>query len=197
MQTTNVIEAFLPLFQALATHRVDYVLTGSVAALLYGVTDIQPGDLDVVPHTDPANLARLTAALTDLDATTEPGGGTWFTDERGEWKWRVHDLTEAERASWRWTPNYQDWQTFDRIFNTRYGNLDIVPQIAGAYSDLVQRAELMSVMGIAVAVASLEDLLARLTLPRRNKDVDRVRQLRTVQAERANERRRSADTDHV
>jgi hypothetical protein len=189
MNTTNVSSTLYPLFRALATQQVRYVVTGSVAAHLYGVAGIQPGDLDIVPHVHRKNLTRLLAALTDLDATTGPGGGTWITDERGEWKWSALDVMDEAPATWRWEPNTQEWQTFDRVFETAYGRLDVVPQIAGTYAELVQRAESMAIMDVTIKVASLEDLLARLTVPRREKDVSRVRQLRALQFERARDRR--------
>ncbi len=178
-------DAFYPLLHVFAQHQVRYVVAGSMAALLHGVPDIHPGDLDIVPARDSANLRQLHAALTVLAATTEPGSGTWTRDDRGEWVWTGHELTAIERADWEWQPNMDDWQTFDRSFTTPYGQLDVVPQIAGTYEDLVGRAEPQMVHDLSVLVVSLADLLSRLTVPRRTKDVDRVRQLRVLQAERA------------
>jgi hypothetical protein len=155
-----------------------------MAALLHGVPAIHPSDLDIVPARDVANLRQLHAALIALAATTDPGGGTWDCDDRGEWVWTDHELTAVERAAWQWQPNVDDWHTFDHGFTTSYGQLDVVPEIAGLYEELVSRAEPHMVGDLSVLVVSLADLLARLTVPRRMKDVDRVRQLRLLQSQR-------------
>lgn len=177
-------DAFYSLLQVLAQHQVRYVVAGSMAALLHGVPNIHPGDLDSVPARDAGNLCQLHTVLSALDTPTDPGEGTWARDDRGEWVWTGHDLPEAERAVWQWQPNVDDWHTFDRGFTPPYGQLDVVPQIAGTYENLVSRAEPQMVGDRSVLVVSLADLLARLTVPRRTKDVDRVHQLRLLQAQR-------------
>ncbi|HYF61172.1 MAG TPA: hypothetical protein VD886_00070 [Herpetosiphonaceae bacterium] len=186
---------FYPVLRALAQHRVRYVVAGSMAARLHGVPDVHPGDLDIVPARDSANLRRLRLALTALGATAEPASGAWERDDRGEWAWKTAELTSAERAAWQWQPNVDDWQTFDRGFTTPYGQLDVVPQIAGTYEELVGRAEPQLVRDLSILIVSLADLLARLTVPRRAKDVERVRQLRLLQARRATARPNEAPAD--
>jgi len=68
VNTLNAIDATYPLVRTLASHQVRDVLTGSVAALLYGRSDSRPNDRDIVPHTEPDNLLRLLAALTERSA---------------------------------------------------------------------------------------------------------------------------------
>ena len=53
-----------PQLELLEVHGVRYVLTGSVAARVYGV-DVQPGDLDITPALDHQNLPRLANVLKD------------------------------------------------------------------------------------------------------------------------------------
>ena len=43
------------LLDAIDEHAVDYLITGSVAAMALGAPDVSPADLDVIPATDPAN----------------------------------------------------------------------------------------------------------------------------------------------
>ena len=66
------------LLEILETRGVRFVLAGSVAAQLHGV-DLVPGDLDIIPATDPRNLTRLVAALAELEATHEGPPGEWQT----------------------------------------------------------------------------------------------------------------------
>ena len=54
------------LIAALADYGVRYVLVGSVAAVLYGITT-EPGDLDIVPDLGRDNLLRLRYALSYTD----------------------------------------------------------------------------------------------------------------------------------
>jgi hypothetical protein len=55
------------LFAALARHRVEYVLIGSLALAAHGYVRATR-DVDIVPSPERANLERLAAALRDLDA---------------------------------------------------------------------------------------------------------------------------------
>ena len=64
---------------------------------------------------------------------------------------------------------------------TRLGNFDVVPELVGDYETLMQRARKMKVQGQEVWVTHVDELLAALTIPRRQKDVSRVRQLREIQ----------------
>jgi len=58
---------FLPILRALATHKVDFVLVGGVAAVIRGAP-ITTMDIDIVHSRTEANVARLGDALTELDA---------------------------------------------------------------------------------------------------------------------------------
>ena len=69
----------------LEAHAVRYIVTGSAAALLLGV-EVEPGDLDVTPALDVANLDWLAHALEQLDAAQYPDEpfGRWEMAADGE-----------------------------------------------------------------------------------------------------------------
>ena len=56
-----------------------------------------------------------------------------------------------------------------------------MPFVSGTYEELSVRAVRLDVEDEEVWVESVADLLATLTVPRREKDRDRVRQLRDIQ----------------
>lgn len=167
----------LLLLRLLRDASVDFVLHGSVAAMMYGVS-VEPGDLDVTPSLKEANLKRLSSLLIDIEAVPE-GFGHWETRPDGERRWVDAKASPAERL--RWQPDIDDLATLDHLFLTRHGNLDIVPELVGAYSELMRRAEQIEWRGVTVPVAHVNDLLARMTVARREKDVSRVAELREYQ----------------
>lgn len=68
------------LFACLDRHGVQYVLIGGLAAVLHG-SPLLTLDVDICPSRTRANLARLAAALTDLDArirTPDEADGVTF-----------------------------------------------------------------------------------------------------------------------
>jgi hypothetical protein len=171
----------------LARHGVRYVLTGSVAALAYGVQIGQAGDLDITPALDADNLHRLGAVLREIEAGPDPAApfGHWETRPDGEQKWVIDPTTpelQAQRANWSPDPTNAD--SFDSLFTTRLGNFDVVPAVSGTFDSLLQRALRMHMWGYAIWVVHIDELLAALTVPRRPKDVSRVRSLRQIQRER-------------
>ena len=60
------------LLDILSQHAVDYVVTGSAAALLHGVA-LEPGDLDVTPALDHEN-ARAVAPRSAADRCASAAG---------------------------------------------------------------------------------------------------------------------------
>jgi hypothetical protein len=61
------------------------------------------------------------------------------------------------------------------------GNFDVVPNLTGDYEALIKRAQRMHAHGREVSVAHVDELLTALTVPRRKKDIPRVRQLGEIQ----------------
>jgi hypothetical protein len=161
------------LLEVLDRYGVAFVITGSVAAMAHGARDFTPGDLDIVPSTDPANLRHVAAALEAMDAVAAVETGSWVTDEVGEHRW-VED--GVERPARPMDPNDPD--TFDHSFVTPLGRLDVVPRIAGAHDELRQRASRLPIGDREAWVAHAVDLLVGMTSARRPKDAPRVRHLR-------------------
>ncbi len=65
------------LLAVLVRHGVRFVLIGGLAALAHG-SPFPTEDVDITPDTEPGNLSRLSAALTELDArirSDSPGRG--------------------------------------------------------------------------------------------------------------------------
>jgi hypothetical protein len=171
------------LLEILSVHGVRYVIIGSVAAELYGV-EVQPGDLDIAPALDRENLTRLAKVLAEIEAVLPETDqvGQWELQPDGERKWVSRRATQEDlqkRANW--FPDPKDVSTFDHLFHTRYGNFDVVPELYDGYETLMRRARRMDAHGHEVWVAHVDELLAALTIPRRKKDVSRVRRLREMQ----------------
>jgi hypothetical protein len=138
-------------FAALERHGVRYVLIGGLAAILHGAPHLTT-DADIVPEVGRDNLARLSAALKELNARIRVAGepeGIPF-DHSGESLSRV-----------------QIWKLV-----TDRGNLDItfVPSGTRGYDDLVRDAGSMDVRGIEVPVASLADVIRSKEAAGRDKD---------------------------
>ena len=165
------------LLAVLDDHAVAYVIGGSVGAMAHGAPDVTPGDLDIIPATDPDNLARLADALAALGAELPVEPGEWRTDEAGEHAWVQDGIARPARPL---DPDEPD--SFDHSFPTSLGRLDVVPRIAGAYAELRARATRLAIAGREAWVAHPSDILAGMTGPRRAKDGPRVRHLRSVAA---------------
>jgi uncharacterized protein (DUF952 family) len=139
---------------------VDFVVVGSAGAALLGA-DVQPGDLDVCPDLDPANLARLATVLREIGARPRLGVPGWITEE--------------ERAAWQPEPTLE---SLDYDFDTTLGDLDLIVRPLGpqpsddlAYADLVGTARLVDVGGLEVRVADAERIVASKLGSRRPKDL--------------------------
>jgi hypothetical protein len=170
------------LLEVLSRHEVRFVVTGSAAAALLGVS-LQPGDLDVTPATDTDNLVRLAAALDEIDARQYPDEPfVRWEESGGEGRWVPFEPTEDDRrarAAWRPDPAVLD--SFDHLLASRYGTLDVVPKLACRYDELRPRAIGLTLNGLEVWVESVADQLMTLTIPRREKDGPRVKALRALQ----------------
>ena len=142
---------------------VDFVVVGSAGAALLGA-DVEPGDLDISPDLDPANLARLAAVLGELDARPRMGVPGWITEE---------ERAVAARPT---------LEALDYDFDTSLGDLDLIVRPLGpkpsddlAYAALIGSARPVAVGGRVVRVADAEHLVASKLGARRPKDL-RVRE---------------------
>ena len=141
--------------------------------------------LDIVPALELANLERLAQVLLAIDAwlPQEEEIGCWKQEESTrEMKWVSRIATPEElRQRAEWIPDPVNVSSFHALLHTRYGNLDVVPLIAGAYDTLRITAQIMPLDGQEVWTAHIDDLLATLTIPRKHQDIERVRRLREIQ----------------
>ena len=125
------------ILRALAEHEVDYVLIGGLAVQTHGHVRTT-NDADLIPAPDPANLARLAAALRSLGARVlNPG-------EEG---------TEIDAAM---LPRATIWQ-----FASRDGGIDVMHEVPGgrSYDELSKRALHVALGEIDVPVVGLDDLI--------------------------------------
>ena len=143
------------LLRALARHEVDYVVIGGVAVQAHGHRRTTM-DLDVVPAPTPANLERLAAALEELHA-------------------RPRDLPGAE------PPTAEQLATIAPPLATAHGVLRILREPTGApsYAVLRERALVIDLSGIKLAVAGRDDLIAMKRAAGRPRDLEDIAVLTT------------------
>lgn len=118
---------------------MDFVVTGGAAAVLLGA-ELPTGEVDVIYSMSEENLAKLAAALTELEAHSKRLPGL-----------RTDDLAALLSGSdlWRW--------------ETKYGDLDMMTWASGAPrndQELRGHAELLRLGEHDVLVASVDDLIA-------------------------------------
>jgi hypothetical protein len=139
------------IFTSLAAHEVEYVLIGGLAAVLHG-SPLPTLDADICPARTPENLARLAAALVELDArirTSDTPGGVPFPRDAGF-------LASVDLLN----------------LVTRAGDLDVAFLPAGGldYTTLVTRVRPLRVREVTIPVADLEDVIRSKEAANRPKD---------------------------
>lgn len=153
----------------LERHQVDYLLVGGVAAIAHGA--LRPtGDLDCLARRSEENLERLATAMRELNA-----------------RLRVQGLTDAEATA---LPTPLDAEALGRLeistWRTDAGDFDVLTGIPARdghrlrYDELVGRAALQNVQGVAVHVAALEDVIASKEWADRPKDRLALPELRAL-----------------
>jgi hypothetical protein len=157
------------ILEVLVDRGVDFVVIGGLAALAHG-SPFPTRDVDITPDTHPANLARLSDALTDLGAMVR------FDDEALPFS---HD-GESLAAAGVWN------------LRTDHGDLDIsmVPNGTQGYADLVRDATRTAILEVVVPVASLADIIRSKQAANRPKDQRVLPALREILASRFGERDR-------
>jgi hypothetical protein len=147
-----------PALDVLRTHRVRWVLTGSLVLAAYGAR-IVPGDLDITPDLHPDNVEALARVAAEVDAIP-------FHDP--DWP-RCPPL----ESHYEWSPIPATIDNLDHLMVTTVGMLDFVPRLCGTYRDLRPGAMSLEVGGTQVLVADPATVLERLRGRTRRKDVDR------------------------
>ena len=149
------------ILRILDKHEVRYVLIGGLAATLYG--SVTPTfDVDITPEMTTANLSRLSAALTELDARVRVEGipdGLPFS----------HDATSLMGIT-----------TLHVI--TKFGPLDLATQPAGvtSFADWDAGAQDLTISGIRVRLAGLADIVRSKEAANRDKDKAQLPLLRSL-----------------
>lgn len=153
------------LIRTLARHRVAYVLIGALGARMQGFPRVT-ADADVTPERSPANIARLAAALRDLEARV-------YTEAVPEGL--AFDCTAGMLA------RAETWNLV-----TRAGRLDVafVPAGTAGYDELAATAIHYSVFDVDLAVARLEDIMRSKIAADRPRDRQDVLILREMLARR-------------
>ena len=160
------------LFRVLAAHGVDYLVVGGLAVQAHG---FRRGtvDLDIVPRPDLANLSRLGEALVSIGARV-------FRSTRPV---NVGDPHLLRRASL--VPLMTD-----------HGRLDVrgVESTAGLpadYGALRERALVIELEGVTLAVIGLDDLIRMKRAAGREQDLEDIRALAATEEDLAREARES------
>ncbi len=136
--------------EVLTRHAVAHVVIGGWAAVGHG-SPLPTRDIDIVPASTRDNLTRLSDALRELEAMVRNG------DE--EPLPFTHDATSlAGSTFWNLT--------------TRFGDLDISFRPSGTqgYDDLRRDAVEVTLRGIPVLLASLQDIVRSKEAAGRDKD---------------------------
>jgi hypothetical protein len=148
------------LFQALARHEVEYVTVGGVAIQAHGAQRLTR-DLDVAIAASKANLERLAAALSDVDARILGPDGQ-----------RSRSVPGAAMLA-----SGDQWHLV-----TDYGRLDVLtlPAHLGTFADLRARAHDVPLGDVSVPIAHRDDLLRMKRASGRSQDLLDVQLLESL-----------------
>jgi hypothetical protein len=148
------------ILRVLAEHTVDYVIVGGLAVQTHGHVRTTV-DVDIYPSPDPANLRRLADALRELDAQILNPGGELM---------RIDALTPPCATLWQ--------------FATSHGAIDVLFDAPGAppYGELRARALAIRLGDLALAVASLDDLIGMKRASARPVDLEDIAALTEIEA---------------
>jgi hypothetical protein len=139
---------FKEALEVLARHEVDFIVVGGVAAVLEGAP-ISTFDLDIVHDRSPENVARLLAALADLDARYRDLAGRILRPEARGLEGEGHHL-----------------------LLTRCGPLDVLGRIGHGhgYHELIADSTVRQLGEYSVHVLGLEALIRTKLEAGRDKD---------------------------
>lgn len=169
MHTAGELDA-PSMLAVLARHGVEFLVIGGFAATAHG-SPLLTADVDIVPSGARDNLARLSDALTELDARVR-------AVELDEPLPFAHDADSLAAA--------QIWN-----LTTKYGDLDITMQPSGTqgYPDLSRDAVTVTLRGTELRIASLADVIRSKEAAGRDKDRRSLPILRELLAEQLRQRR--------
>jgi hypothetical protein len=177
--TTSPEDPVLDVERILATldrHHVDYLVVGGISTRLHGA--LRPTkDFDCLPERSRDNLARLGAAMRELNA-----------------RLRVAALTDAEAQQ---LPTRIDATSLQQMqlstWRTDAGDFDVLADMPDrhgrrvTYEDLAPRCITIGVGGLSIRVADLDDVIASKEWANRPKDHEALPELRAIRARQAQE----------
>jgi hypothetical protein len=148
--------AIAGLIEVLARHGVDYVVIGGVATQVHGHRRTTM-DLDLTPNPDPENLARLGAALVELEARP------MTSDFEGV------EISVADPERLAVAPIVPP-------LRTRHGQLHVLKEPKGGrgFDELREAALVVDLNGVEVAIVSLDDLIRMKRAAGRPGDIEDV-----------------------
>ena len=159
--------------EALDRHGVEYVLVGGLGARAHGATR-PTSDIDLVPDGGDDNLARLAAALRELNA-----------------RLRVSGMTDEEA---RQLPVQLDAETLrsfgSSTWMTDAGPIDVLRDLrdrqggGAVFGELISRGVDQQIGAVVVHVAALDDIIASKEHADREKDREALPELRDLNRER-------------
>jgi predicted nucleotidyltransferase len=149
--------AFDELLRRLSDASVDFVLIGGLAVTAWGVVR-GTKDVDIVVDPDPENLARLAGVAVAAHGHVQAGEA--FLSSQFS---IVGQLASGDQVA----------------IETELGRLDVVQGLDGIppFSELRDRATEAEVLGIPVAVCSIEDLKAMKRASGRTRDIADIEDL--------------------
>ena len=159
--------------ESLDRHGVEYVLVGGLGARAHGATR-PTSHIDLVPDGDDDNLARLAAALLELNARLRVGGMT--DDEARQLPVQLDAETLRSFGSSTWM--------------TDAGPIDVLRDLRDrqgcevAFDELITRGVDQQIGAVVVHVASLDDIIASKEHADREKDREALPELRNLNRER-------------
>lgn len=167
------------IFETLNRHGVLYVVIGAFAANLQGWPEATQ-DVDVTPDREVRNFQRLAVALAEMDSVAldddgEPMPNQMLDDQ--------HLRMQART-----------------LVETRYGELDIVVNPAGAngYADLIRDAEPYEVSeGVTILAVSLRRVIESKEIVDRPKDRSALPRMREILEENERDKRAEYESDNA
>lgn len=150
----------IEIFRALARNEVSFVTVGGIAVQAHGGQRMTR-DLDIVIATSSANLERLAAALTEIDARIVGPAGKKTARVPNAAMLGSSDLWHLE---------------------TDYGFLDVMtlPAGAGTFEEMDSRAIRVALSDVTIPISSKEDLITLKSRSHRSQDIADVRLLESL-----------------
>lgn len=147
------------LLEALASHKVDFIIVGGLAATLHGSARLT-ADLDIVYGRSPDNLRRIVDAISPLNPSLRgaPNGLPFQFD------------LETLRNGLNFT------------FTTEAGPLDLLGELTqlGGYEQLIGRTISVQLFGTTYRCLDLPTLIAAKRAAARKRDFDAIAELEAI-----------------